>query len=75
MKFRLKHVEGIGWFAQTNLKEMFFPKWYTIGRYTYNFHPEEYTNHPVETKEEARTLIRKYKVSLIPKRTEYFEVD
>jgi len=74
MKFRIKKVEGVGYFAQVYLKELFFSQWYTIGKSTYNLYAEDYIDHPVEDMEKAKTLIRKYKVSLIPKQTEYFEV-
>lgn len=74
MKFRIKRVEGVGFFAQVNKEELFFKNWYTIGRYKLGLHTEDYIDHPVG-KEDVKMIIKQYKKSLAPKKIEYFEVE
>jgi len=75
MKYRVKRVVGLGYFAQTYITGMFLKKWYTIGKYRFGLHPEDFIDHPEGSYGDAEVLIRKYKVSLIPKQIEYTEVN
>ncbi len=48
MKLRLKHVHGIGYFAQ--VKHSFFSPWKKIGKHTTGFglYPSNCLDHPLE---------------------------
>ena len=77
MKFRIKKVEGLGFFAQVQTGDFFFKNWYTIGAHSISFglYAEDHIDYPVSSMKEAKVLISKYKVSLTPKRIEYFGVN
>lgn len=83
MKFRLKQVEDIGWFAQVNLEENFygeekplFDNWHTLGSNGVDFHPADDVSSPAPYKAQALALIKEFKSSFEPKHSkiEYFEV-
>jgi len=58
MKFRIKHVEGIGYFAQ---RRRFFV-WHTIGRHPdgYGLYSQTDLDYPLGTYDEAVNRCRNY---------------
>jgi len=53
MKFRIKHVENIGYFGQ--VKVGFFSGWQTIGKHPsgYGLYPNDHAEYPLGTQHEA----------------------
>ena len=76
-EYRLKRIEGVGWFAQVNLRELFFKNWYTIGNHMngYGLYSEEHIDHPVQSKVDAENIVIQYKKSLELKKIEYFDLE
>jgi hypothetical protein len=73
MRFRLKEVEGVGWFAQVNpeatfLEEKLFDKWYTIdGK---DFLPETDVSSPQPNKAQAERALKEFKLDVEPNYSE-----
>ncbi len=61
MKFRVKHVEDKGYFAQ--VKRSFFGNWWRISFVNNNFYlyEEDSTNYPLKTEEGAIERCTEYK--------------
>lgn len=59
MEFRIKHLEGIGYFAQVSLIRI----WHTIGKHTNGFglYPEDYIDYPLESEKLAIERCENYK--------------
>jgi hypothetical protein len=76
MKFRIKKILGVGFFAQVQVTAFFglLREWYTIGIHGYHLLSEEDTTYPVNSKEAAIGVITQYKKSLEVKKVEYLEV-
>lgn len=61
MKFRIKHIENIGHFAQ--VKTSFFTGWETIGKsvYGFNLYPEDHIDYPLKEHHDALERCKEYK--------------
>ena len=61
MKFRIKHIDGIGCFSQ--VKRNFLCPWQKIGKHITGFglYDKNCNEHPMETLEEATQRVRDYK--------------
>ena len=60
MKFRVKYINGIGFWAQ--VKPTFFSPWYRIGEHVTGFglYPEKSLDYPVSSAQKAMRLIEAY---------------
>jgi len=76
MKFRIKYKKGLGFYAQ--VKRSFWENWMKIGKHTVGFghYREDCLSHPMETIEEAKKRVEKYKewVRLTNQKAEYYEL-
>lgn len=61
LKFRIKHIEGLGYYAQ--VKDCFLVPWGTIGVHIYGFgvYPSSHIDYPMDTIEEAMERCNQYR--------------
>ena len=60
MKYRIKHVDMAGYFAQ--VKKGFFSGWLTIGKHSIGVgeYEEDYLDHPLQTQGDAVLLAHRH---------------
>ena len=64
MKFRIKYIDNLGYFAQVQSKTLFFwDTWKTIGKHPNDgtgLYDEDHLTYPLETKQEAIDLMKRH---------------
>ena len=69
MKFRIKHIENLGYFVQ--VKHGVFSMWKTIGKHTVGFglYPGNHIFYPLKTKHECLKFCNQYEQWIYRKET------
>jgi hypothetical protein len=74
MKYRIKHIEGVGFFAQVRLGRGIFSEWVTITPRSLKLYSEDYEEYPEASEAEAEAIITKYIDVRISKKITYRDI-